>query len=258
MQFDRDLCFFDLETTGIDLVHDRIVQIALIKYPKDGSNPQERNYFVNPEQAIKPEAQAIHGLSAETLAKHPPFRLLAVELLHFIGDADLAGYNSNRFDLPILLEEFARVGLSLSMQNRRFFDAMQIFYKMEPRTLKAAYRFYCNKELEQAHDALADTRATAAIFFQQLQRYRGQNLEQEGQTFPDNPQTLFEFTHDPSRVDFAGRFVRNTEGIILFNFGAKRGEPAHAHPQVLQWIIDRDFPHHVKQLARDILKGKLR
>ena len=263
LKLDRDLCFLDIETTGTDVVKDRIVQLALIKYSKDGQTVTERNYWVNPEQPIRPEAQRIHGLSAEFLADKPTFKLLAVEIYDFLADCDLAGYNSNRFDVPILLEEFGRVGLEFSLANRRLIDAMQIFYKMEPRTLRSALRFYCQKELSDAHDALADTRATAEVFIGQIQRYEGgQYYDEQGQLHPspivNDMGAIASFLEDKNRVDLLGRFIRNEAGEIIFNFGNNKGEPAHKHPQVLQWMIQRDFPAQVKQVAQAILKGTLR
>lgn len=264
LQLDRDLCFFDVETTGGDVVKDRIIQIALIKYPKDGSTPLERTYLLNPQVPIKPEATAVHGVTDAQVADCLPFKMIAVELFNFLQDADLAGYNSNRFDVPILIEEFARVGLDFSTEGRRLIDAMQIFYKMEPRTLKAALKFYCGQDLTNAHDAMADTRATADVFFGQLAMYKeadyvdadGNRLAKPIQA--DNIQGIHEFVNDATRVDFTGRFIRNQAGEIVFNFGNHKGEAAHLHPNVLRWMLDRDFPLQVKNIAKAILNKQLK
>jgi DNA polymerase III subunit epsilon len=265
LKLEKDLCFFDLETTGSDVYKDRIVQIALIKYPKDGSGPIERKYLVNPLQPISIEATLIHGISNDMVRDAAPFKLLAVEIFDFIGDSDLGGYNSNRFDIPLLIEEFSRVGLTFSLEGRRLIDALQIFYKMEPRTLQAALKFYCGKTLEQAHDALADTRATAEVFFGQLEYYKNTDWSdpQTGDLIEKPIRNDIQFVHDfingnDNRVDLTGRFVRNDDGIIIFNFGNQKGQAAHLHPNVLRWIIDKDFPLQVKNIARDILNGKMK
>lgn len=262
---DKDLIFFDLETTGGDVYKDRIIQAALIKYPKDGSAPIERNYMVNPMQPINEEAIKVHGITDEMVKNCPPFKLIAVELLDFIGDADLAGYNSNRFDIPLLIEEFARTGLAFTLDGRRLIDAMQIFFKMEPRTLRAALKFYCGKELTEAHDALADTRATVEVFAGQLKYYENTDWTdiQTGMVYEspvkNDMQAIHNFINgNDKRVDLTGRFVRNDEGLITFNFGNQKGHPAHEHPNVLRWIIEKDFPLQVKEIARAILAGKMK
>lgn len=263
MQFDKDLCFFDLETTGSDIIKDRIVQIALVKYSKEEGTPIEKSFLVNPQIPISPEAIAVHGITEEMVKDAPPFKLIAVELSRFIGDADLAGYNSNRFDIPLLTEEFGRVGIEFDTTSRRLIDVLQIFYKMEPRTLKAALRFYCGKELTNAHDALADTRATADVFFGQLERYKDTDyFDERNKTTIEKPiagdlQRIHDFLEDKSQVDFTARFVRNAQGEIVFNFGQHKGEVAKNHPHFLNWITQRDFPTQVKNIAKAILKGKL-
>lgn len=260
---DKDLCFFDIETTGGDIVKDKIVQLAVIKYPKDGSPLIERTYLVNPQQPMKPDAQAVHGISDADVANAPIFKLVAVELYNFFADCDLVGYNSNRFDLPILIEEFARVGLTFETNGRRLIDAMQIFYKMEPRTLRAALKFYCNRELVDAHDAMADTKATLDVFLGQIQRYQDLDfVDANGNVTPrpvrpDNMQAIHDFVNDHTRVDFTGRFIRNSQGEIIFNFGNNKGDVAARHPQVLQWMIQRDFPLQVKNIAKAILNKQL-
>jgi len=261
-QLDRDLVFFDIESTGTDVVHDRIIQLALIKYPQNGGAPIEKELLINPQYPIKEDATNVHGLTIDDVRDKPTFKQYAVEILEFIGDADLAGYNSNRFDIPMLMEEFARVGINFSMVDRRHLDALQIFYKMEPRTLKAAHRFYCGSDMGNAHNALADTRATAAVLIGQIQRYQGVDYEDNDGNLISEPirndvQALHDFVNDSRQVDFTGRFIRNANGTILLNFGNHKGEPAKNQPNTLHWIISKDFPAQVKQIARDILSGKL-
>jgi DNA polymerase-3 subunit epsilon len=260
---DKDLVFFDIESTGSDVVKDRIMQIALIKYPKDGGAPIEKEYLINPQYPIKAEALKVHGITVDQVRKQPTFKEYAVELYDFLEESDLAGYNSNRFDIPMLMEEFGRVGLNFSMKGRRLLDALQIFYKMEPRTLKAAYKFYCGEQLTDAHDAMADTRATAAVLWGQIQKYEGVDyIDGDDQITPapikNDVQALHDFINDKDQVDFTKRFVRNTDGVIVFNFGSNKGEPAHKNPRTLQWIISKDFPAQVKNIAQNILNGTLK
>ncbi|MGH1336785.1 MAG: 3'-5' exonuclease [Aureispira sp.] len=260
---DKDLVFFDIESTGPDVVKDRIMQIALIKYPKDGGPAIEKDYLINPQYPIKEEALKVHGITIDKVRNQPTFKEYAQELLDFLEDADLAGYNSNRFDIPMLTEEFGRVGMRFSMEGRRLLDALQIFYKMEPRTLKAAYKFYCGEHLTGAHDALADTRATAAVLWGQIQKYDGVDyIDGDDNVTPtpvqNNMQALHDFINDDRQVDFTKRFVRNSEGIIVFNFGSNKGEEAYKNPRTLQWIISKDFPSQVKDIAREILNGNLK
>jgi DNA polymerase-3 subunit epsilon len=258
---DRDLVFFDLETTGLDILKDRIVQIALIKYPTHGGKPEEVNLLVNPGIPIPPHITAIHGLTDEMVAMAQTFEELAPWLYLFIGDADLAGYNSNRFDVPMLLEAFARSGMRFSLKNRRLVDVQTIFHKMEPRNLRAAYRFYCNENLVDAHNALADVRATAAVFKGQLARYVGCSVEDEnGQPVPSpihhDMQRLHEFINDPTKVDSMNRFRREPDGTIVFNFGKNQGKPIRGNETYLKWMLEAEFSAEVKDLIRDWLNEK--
>lgn len=260
---DRDLVFFDIESTGADVVKDRIIQIALIKYPKDGSNPIEKNILMNPQYPIKPDAIKVHGITVDMVRNKPAFKEYAVELLDFLDDADLAGYNSKRFDIPMLIEEFARVGIDFSLQGRRLIDALQIFYKMEPRTLKAALKFYCGSALENAHDAMSDTKATADVFWGQIEKYNGVDYIDKDDQIIESPikndmQSIHDFITDNNNVDFTGRFSRNTEGYIVFNFGSNKGQEAYKNPNTLKWIISKDFPAQVKNIAKAILDGKMK
>ncbi|HEY5825967.1 MAG TPA: 3'-5' exonuclease, partial [Cyclobacteriaceae bacterium] len=173
LNLDRNLVFFDIESTGLNVIRDRIIQLAMIRYHKNGSPPVEKSYLINPGIPISAEAMAVHGITPQDVANKPIFQILAKEIFDFIGDADLAGYNSNRFDIPVLMEEFARVGLDFNLDNRRTIDVQRIFYRMEPRTLSAAYQFYCNKNIENAHDAMEDVRATIEVLDGQLKKYNG-------------------------------------------------------------------------------------
>jgi len=260
---DRDLVFFDIESTGADVVKDRIMQIAMIKYPKDGGAPIEKNILMNPQYPIKADAIKVHGITVDMVRNKPTFQAYAQELFDFLEGADLAGYNSNRFDIPMLIEEFGRVGMEFSMEGRRLIDAMQIFYKMEPRTLKAALKFYCGETLEDAHDAMADTRATAKVLWGQIQKYDGVDYIDKDDQVKESPikndvQAIYDFIYDSSHVDFTGRFKRNSEGIIVFNFGNNRGQEAYKNPNTLRWMISKDFPTQVKNIAKAILNGKLK
>jgi len=260
---DKDLVFFDIEATGPDVAKDRIISIALIKYPKDGGDPITKELLMNPQYPIKPDAIKVHGITADMVQDKPTFKEFAVELLNFIGDADLSGYNAKRFDIPMLIEEYARIGLPFEVKGRRIIDALQIFYKMEPRTLKAALKFYCDKELTNAHDAMADTQATADVLWGQIERYKDTDYEDRDGNIISKPiqndmQAIHDFIDDGTNVDFIGRFKRNTEGRVVFAFGKHRGEEAHKHPHTLRWIINKDFPLQVKQVAQDILDGKIK
>ena len=168
LNLNRDLCFFDLEATGLNVIRDRIVQIAIIKYSKKDKPPEELTMLINPGIPISEEAMEVHGITPKMLSNKPTFQQVGQKIFDFIGNSDLAGYNSNRFDVPMLMEEFARIGIEFDVSKRRLIDVQRVFYKMEPRTLKAALRFYCGKELENAHDALADVQATIDVFKGQL------------------------------------------------------------------------------------------
>ena len=264
MQFnlERDLCFFDLEATGLNVLRDRIVQIAIVKYPKSGAEPQTYNQLINPGIPISEEAMAVHGITPEMLRNKPTFEQVADELFEFIGKSDLAGYNSNRFDIPMLIEEFARVGKDFDISTRRCIDVQKIFYKMEPRTLRAAHQFYTGKPLEKAHDALADVWATVAVLKGQLERYEGVDLEEENQTIPapvvNNVQALHDFTNDPSMLDGTQRLKMNADGVVIFNFGKYQNQPVgetlYNDRNYYHWILEKEFSQQVKQLVKKLLK----
>ncbi|MCB0525180.1 MAG: 3'-5' exonuclease [Saprospiraceae bacterium] len=259
----RDLVFFDLETTGLNVIRDRIVQIAMVKLHKKDGKTEEYTALVNPGIPISEESMSIHGITPKDIARKPTFKDLAEEIWDFIGDADLAGYNSNRFDVPMLMEEFARVGLELDISNRRLIDVQRIFYKMEPRTLKAAYRLYCQKELEDAHDALADVHATLEVFKGQLTTYEGKDLiDEDGEVIPapvkNDIQALHDFTNDLNFLDATQKLKVQHDGTVVFNFGKYAGQPVmdvlRKEKHYGQWIMDKEFSSQVKQIIKGMMK----
>ncbi|MGB1217769.1 MAG: exonuclease domain-containing protein, partial [Saprospiraceae bacterium] len=198
---DRDIVFFDIEATGLSVIKDRIVQIAFVKYFKDGRPSEEKSMLINPAMFISEEAMGVHGITPKDVANKPTFDMVAQELYDFIGDSDLSGYNSNRFDIPMLMEEFARCGMELDISKRRLIDVQRIFYKMEPRTLRAALKFYTGNELVDAHDALADVRATVDVLKGQLNRYKEVNVVDEDGNVTETPirndmQAIHDYTND--------------------------------------------------------------
>lgn len=262
-KLDRDLIFFDIESTGLNVIRDRIIQLAMIKYFKDGREPEEWSMLINPGIPIPDESTAVHGITAEDVANKPTFFQLAEKIHRFIGDADLAGYNSNRFDIPILMEEFERAGIRFDIDNRRTIDVQQIFYKMEPRTLKAAYKFYCDQELENAHDALADVKATVEVLKGQIERYAGVTVEtDDGEKLIDpvknDMSVLHDFTNDPSLIDVTKRLKRNPDGVIVFNFGKYINQPVlevfAKEPSYYHWILEKDFSVQVKRILQKLVK----
>jgi len=263
LNLDRDLCFFDVEATGLNVIRDRIVQIAIIKYFKDERPKMELSMMINPGIPISEEAMKVHGITPKMLANKPTFQQVAQKLFDFIGNADLAGYNSNRFDVPMLMEEFARVGMELDVSERRLIDVQRIFYKMEPRTLRAALKFYCGKEIENAHDALADVQATIDVFKGQLKKYQGVNLEDAEGNVIEEPvkndiQALHNFTSDLKTIDATQRLKYNSNGVIVFNFGKYTGQPVaetlYKDRQYYNWILNKEFSSQVKQIVKKLLK----
>lgn len=236
----KPLVFFDLETTGTNITHDRIVEISIIKVWPDGKE-MERTRRINPEMPIPAEATAIHHITDSDVADQPTFRQLAKSLAELFKDADIAGFNSNRFDIPLLLEEFNRAGMSLDLSKTRFIDVQTIFHKKEQRTLVAAYKFYCGKNLEEAHSASADTRATYEVLKAQLDRY---------DDLPNDMKALAEYSSHSRNVDFAGRLIYDDNRREVINFGKYKGQLAE---EVLKndsgyygWIMQGDFPQNTK------------
>ncbi|GAB4255181.1 MAG: 3'-5' exonuclease [Saprospiraceae bacterium] len=261
----RDLCFFDLEATGLNVIRDRIIQIAIVKFPKDGGEPEELQMLINPGIPISEEAFGVHGISAKDVANKPTFAQVAKKIYDFIGDADLAGYNISRFDVPLLMEEFDRAGFHFDIEKRKLVDVQRIFYKMEPRNLRAALRFYCDKEMIDAHDAMADVRATIDVFKGQLEKYEGvDHVDDDGNVTPTpvrpDVETLHEFTQDVRTIDVTNRLKYNDNGEIVFNFGKYVGK---TFDQVFEedrnyfyWILNKDFAVQVKNTVRNYLKTK--
>ncbi len=252
LRLHRPLVFFDLETTGIDVVKDRIVQIGLVRIEPDGSR-RTYEFLVNPQRPIPAQATAVHGITDADVAGEPTFRQIAPEIAPLFADADIAGYNSVRYDLPLLVEEFQRAGQTFETAGRRHLDAMTIFHKKEPRHLAAALRFYCGTELQDAHTALADASATMEILDAQLERY---------EDLPRDLDDLHSFCNpdEDDWVDRTRKFAWNEGGEVVFAFGKHRGkslqEIARSTPGYLDWIADSEFPTEVKQIARDALVGK--
>jgi DNA polymerase-3 subunit epsilon len=243
----KPLCVFDLETTGTQITKDRIVQIAIIKLLPNGEQ-QEYNQLINPTIVITDEIALIHGITNERVKNCPTFREKAEEIADFIGDSDLAGYNSNKFDIPVLAEEFLRAEFKFDISNRRFIDVQNIFHKMEQRTLAAAYQFYCDKKIENAHDALYDTRATLDVFVAQLDRYK---------ELKNDVAFLSEFSRagEFELIDLAGRLAKNKKGEVIYNFGKHNGksiaEVMKIEPGYYGWMLDADFPLYTKQCLRN-------
>lgn len=260
---DRDLVFFDIESTGLNVMKDRIVQIALIKYPKGGGEPIEKEMLVNPGIPISEESMSIHGITPEKVANKPTFIQVAHEINDFIGDADLSGYNSDRFDIPMLMEEMARAGIDFDVDNRRAIDVQKIFYKMEPRTLVAALKHFCGKKLEDAHDALADVRATVDVLKGQLIMYEETDyVDGDGYTterpIKNDMAAIAKFIGDTRTVDATQRFKYNHQGEIVFNFGKYVGQPAaellYKDRHYLNWILEKDFSTQVKKIVKKIVR----
>jgi DNA polymerase-3 subunit epsilon len=246
LKLKNPIVFFDLETTGINVASDRIVEISWLKIMPSG---QEVSYtqLVNPTIPIDPRATAIHGISDEDVKDKPTFKEIAKSLVREFEGCDLAGYNSNKFDIPLLAEEFLRAEVDFDMSRRKFIDVQVIFHKMEQRTLSAAYKFYCEKDLEEAHTAEADTRATYEILKAQLDRYG--DLE-------NSVEFLSGFSAQKRNVDFAGRIILNDRDVEVFNFGKYKGEPVEEvlrkDPGYFGWILNGDFPLHTKKVLTNI------
>jgi DNA polymerase III subunit epsilon len=247
----RPICFFDLETTGTDICKDRIVEISIYKIHPNG-NKESRTWLVNPEMPIPAECTAVHGITDEKVASEPTFREISHTVYNMIKDADLAGFNSDRFDIPLLAEEMLRVGLDFDMKSRVSVDIQTIFHKKEERTLSAAYRFYCGQSLENAHSAEADTMATYEILKSQLDRYPD---------LQNDMRSLSEFTTRKKSVDFAGFIVLDKEGEECFSFGKHKGvrvsKVLEAEPGYFGWIQNADFPLYTKKVLTAIKLRKL-
>ncbi|MCC8170643.1 MAG: 3'-5' exonuclease [Parabacteroides sp.] len=240
------LVFFDLETTGINIVSDRIVEISYVKVFPNGKE-ETKTRRINPEMHIPEASTAIHGITDEDVKDCPTFKAIAKSLAAQIEGCDLAGYNSNRFDIPLLAEEFLRAGVDVDLNKRKFVDVQTIFHKMEQRTLGAAYKFYCNKSLENAHTAEADTLATYEVLKAQLDRYP---------ELKNDIDFLSEYSCFNNNVDFAGRMVYNEKKQEVFNFGKYKGrlvsEVFRTDPSYYSWMMQGDFPLNTKKILTNI------
>ncbi len=250
LRLKRPIAFFDLETTGTNIVKDRIIQIYILKIYPNGKE-QSLSYLINPEIPISKEVTELTGISNEDVADKPTFKQVAREIYDFIRDADLAGFNSNRFDIPLLVEEFLRAGIDFDPTKKRKIDVQVIFHKMEKRDLSAAYKFYCGKDLTGAHSAEADTRATYEVLLKQLEKYQDQ-LE-------NDIEKLAEFSvydNEKNKVDFAGFVVYNEQGEPVINFGKHRGKRVvdvfREEPGYFDWIMRSDFPLYTKKVFEAI------
>ncbi|QDO94081.1 3'-5' exonuclease [Formosa sediminum] len=242
----KPICFFDLETTGVNISKDRIVEIAILKVFPDGKE-DSKTWLVNPEMPIPPEVTAIHGISDADVAEAPTFKALAKEIYGMIKDSDLGGFNSNRFDIPLLAEEMLRADIDFDMKSTLAIDVQTIFHKMEQRTLVAAYKFYCNKNLENAHSAAADTYATYEVLKAQVEKY--DELE-------NNTKFLSEFSSRKQFADFAGFLAFNEAGEECFAFGKHKNKRVvdvlNDEPGYFGWILNADFPLYTKKVLTAI------
>lgn len=261
LNLDRDIVFFDLESTGLNVLRDRIIQIAMVKYFKNGNPPAELSMYINPGIPMSEEAFRVHGIKPAELANKPVFAQVGKKIFDFIGNADLAGYNSNRFDIPMLIEEFDRIGIDFAMDSRRTIDVQRIFYRMEPRTLSAALQFYTGQKLVDAHDAMADVKATIQILAGQLEMYKGVPVEASDGTVLENPvrndvQALNEFTNDFKTLDATQRLRKNEQGEVVFNFGKYNNQPVaevlKQDKNYYNWIMNKEFSAQVKKIVRKI------
>ncbi|MGQ1910561.1 exonuclease domain-containing protein [Marinifilum sp. RC60d5] len=244
------IAFIDLETTGINVAKDRIVEICIVKVAPNGEE-EVKTFRVNPGIPIPAQSSAIHGIKDEDVKDEPTFKELGKIIAKYLEGCDLAGYNSNRFDFPLLAEEFLRADIDFDMKKRKFVDVQTIFHKMEQRTLTAAYKFYCNKELEGAHGAEADTKATYEVLKSQLDKY--DNLE-------NDIEYLATFSSQNKNADFAGFIIIDEKGVERFNFGKNKGktveEVLDKQPGYYGWVMNSDFPLYTKKILTEIkLRG---
>jgi DNA polymerase-3 subunit epsilon len=246
LQLKKPLIFFDIETTGLNIMTDRIVEIAYLKVYPNG-NEESKKMRINPLIHIHSESTDIHHISDDDVKDCPTFKEVAQSIANDFKGCDIAGYNSNHFDVPFLVEEFLRVGIDVDFENSRFIDVQVIFHKMEKRTLEAAYRFYCNKELIDAHSANADTQATYEVLMSQLDHYP---------ELQNDVEYLSKFTTYNRNVDYAGRIVLDDNGVEVFNFGKHKGksvaEVFRVEPAYYSWMMNGDFPLFTKKVITNI------
>ncbi|MCB0403061.1 MAG: 3'-5' exonuclease [Flavobacteriales bacterium] len=252
LKLSKPLAFFDLETTGLNIATDRIVEISIVKLMPNGDR-ETKTKLINPTIPISKEAAAVHGITDEDVKDKATFKEVAHELAQFIDGCDLAGYNSNKFDIPLLAEEFLRAEIDFDVSKRNLVDVQNIFHKMERRTLSAAYQFYCGKSLDNAHSAEADTSATIEILEAQVERY---------DELQSDTKFLSEFSQMTKNADLLGRIVYNSKGVEVFNFGKHKGKPVvevlETEPGYYSWMMNGDFPLYTKKVLTAIrLKSKL-
>lgn len=243
LKLQKPLVFFDLETTGVSSLHDRIVEISYIKIYPNG-NEESKTLRINPERHIPEQSSAIHGIYDDDVKDCPTFKQVAKELAGVFTGCDLAGFNSNHFDVPMLVEEMLRAGVDFDITKCRLIDVQNIYHKLEQRTLSAAYRFYCNKNLDDAHSALADTRATYEVLKAQLDKYPDK--------LQNDVQFLSTFSKMNDNIDCAGRIIYNDKHIPVFNFGKYKGQSVEEilarDPGYYGWMMQGDFPQNTKQV----------
>ncbi len=246
LKLTKPIAFFDIEATGPDVVNDRIIEISILRIEPNGKQ-ESFTRRVNPPIPISPEAYKIHGIKNEDLANEPKFSEIAQSVANFIKGCDLSGYNSTKFDIPILAEELLRADIDFDMRKTKYVDVQVIFFKMEQRTLGAAYKYYCNKNLDHAHNAEADAIATYEVLKAQLDHYPD---------LKNDIGSLSEFTTQNRNVDFAGRFIYNEDGVECFNFGKHKGESVEEvlkkEPGFYKWMINGDFPLYTKKVLTAI------
>jgi len=255
----RPIAFFDLETTGLNIMHDRIVEVSVLRINVNGTEEQ-RTWRINPGIPIPPETTAIHGISDADVAHEKTFKQAAPEISKFFGNCDLAGYNILKFDLPMLVEEFIRAGVNFDPKDRQLIDVMNIFMKMEPRTLKGAYRFFCHAELEGAHGAMADTKATYDVLRAMLDKYEGVDYEDARGNVSQGPvndmKQLAEFSAHHKNADLSGQIIFDEEGKEVFMFGKHKGQRVEdifrKEPAYYDWIMKNDFPLYTKKVVTAI------
>ena len=255
----RPLAFFDIESTGTNVGSDRIVELSVIKLNPD-QKEEVMTWRINPGMPIPLESSIVHGIYDEHIKDEPAFEALAASIAEFIGDSDLAGYNSNKFDIPLLMEEFLRSGVQFELENRFFVDVQNIFHQMEQRTLKAAYKFYCDKQIINAHSAEADTRATMEVLLAQIEKYEGKDWEDKAgkvsKHVVNDVEALHKFTNLSRPLDFAGRMVYNEKGEEVFNFGKHKGKKIedvfNIEPSYYSWMMQGDFPLYTKRKLEEI------
>ena len=251
LQLTRPIAFIDLETTGVNLSNDRIVELAIVKIMPDGTRIAKRR-LVNPQMLIPAATTEIHGITDDMVKDAPTFKQMSNEIRQFLENCDLGGYNSNRFDIPMLMEEFLRAGVEVDLSDRRMIDVQHIFYSMQPRTLSAAYEFFCEKELVDAHSAEADINATIEVLEAQLKKY-----EKLGTTVD----SVLSVIGEDKIVDYARRFSFDANGNEVFNFGKYKGmivaEVLKKEPQYYDWMMRGEFPMHTKKKLTEIFNKTL-